>query len=123
MRAAVTEDDADAPGIATTRVRTDLINRHPGDPESMERTVEIGPIAHQDPDIPGTRWTTMKADPIDYLGPGDPETQTMAAGIDQGRQGGQVHHPIHLLQPPLRHGRQDWDKGWQRSRVADGRTR
>ena len=50
----------------------------------------------------------MQADPIDHLGPGDPETQTMAAGIDQGRQGGQVHHPIHLLQPPLRHGRQDW---------------
>ena len=127
MLAAVTEDDADDPGIETTRVRTDLIDRHPGDPGSMGRTVGIGPIAHRDPDIPGTsptsartgprdyqatgdpgtRWTTMRVDPIDHLGPGDPETQRMTAVID----------------PPLRHGRQDWDKVWQRFLVAGGRTR
>ena len=70
-----------------------------------------------------TSWTTMKADPIDHLGPGDPETQTMAAVTDQGRQGGRgVHHYIYLLRPLHQHGRQDWDKEWQRSRVAVGRT-
>ena len=104
LPAATEGDNAGAPGIETTEARTD-------------------PIDRQATGDPGTSWTTRKADPIDHLGPGDPETQTMAAVTDQGRQGGQVHHPIHLLHPPLRHGRQDWDKGWQRSRVADGRTR
>ena len=160
MLAAATEgNDAGDPGIGTTTVRIDPSDRHPGDLGITTITVGIdltvrrnpndlgtgltsaktGPSDCQATEDPGTSWITMRADLIDHLDPGDPETRMSevvhldpgdpetrmsAVVIEQGCQGDQVHHPpTHLLHPLLWHGRQDWDRGWRLFRAADGRTR